>query len=172
MSPSPLDPLRDLFGTQLEDLTGGVVSGELPLMAEVVNRLIARKLATANAPVTAAVVEPLDADAFSVHLHLRGPLPQLVIDARIDQQPRLPDDPTIGVRWTVRGLGPLAMFAAPLIAKSKSLPPGLRLERDHLWVDVHELLRTQGLEDVVPWLTGVRVLTRERRFVIQFELRR
>jgi hypothetical protein len=175
MSPgvSPLDAARDLFGTHLEGLAGGVVSGEIPLTVEVINRMIARKLAASpSSPVTTAEVEAHETETFTVHLRVRAPLPAFKIDVRIDHQPQLPRDSTMGLRWSVRGLGPLGMFAAPIASYFKGLPDGLRLEGDRVWVDLHTLLRAQGLGELVPLLSGVRVITRERRFVIQFELRR
>jgi hypothetical protein len=172
MSPSPLDPLRALFGEQLQELAGGVVSGELPLTTAVVNQLIARKLATAKAPIAGAEIETRPANSFTVHLRPNGPLPLLKVDATIERQPELPAHPVLGIRWTLRGIGPLAMLAGPFISRFKGLPPGITIDRDWIWVDVHPLLRSQGYGEVIPFLTGVRVRTAERGFVVQFELRR
>jgi hypothetical protein len=78
----------------------------------------------------------------------------------------------LAMRWTLRGLGPLAMFAGPVIAYFKTLPVGITMNGDRIWVDLHALLRSQGLDDAVPLLTGIRILTREHWFLVQFELRR
>lgn len=172
MTASPLDPLRHLFGDQLDALAGSVVAGEIPITSDVVNRLIAAKLATTDVPIAGADVVVLDHDAFTVHLRPRAPIPTLRVDVQIDRQPVLPGQPVLGLRWTLRGLGPLAMFAAPFISQLKKFPPGVRLDGDHVWVDLAELLRQQGLGDVVPLLTGIRVTTRDKRFLIGFELRR
>jgi hypothetical protein len=64
------------------------------------------------------------------------------------------------------------MFAGPVIAYFKTMPPGISIDGDRIWVDLHALLRGQGLGEAVPFLRGVRVLTREQRFLVQFELRR
>ena len=167
-----LDPLRALFGAQLQELAGGVINGELPMTTAVVNGLIARKLATSKAPVVSAEIETRPNDSFTVHLKPKGPIPLLKVDVSIDRQPQLMDDPRLGMRWTLRGLGPLAMFAGPVIAYFKTLPAGISMDGDRIWVDLHAVLRSQGLGEAVPLLTGVRVLTREQRFVVQFELRR
>ena len=87
MSPSPLDPLRQVFGERLEALAGSVVSGEVPITAEIVNRLIAQKLATLDAPIAGAEVVVLEHDAFTVHVKPRAPLPALRVDVVIDRQP-------------------------------------------------------------------------------------
>lgn len=170
--PSILDPLRGLFGDQLQELAGSVVSGELPVTTAVVNRLIAQKLAMARAPVISAEIETRPSETFTVHLRPKGPIPLLHVDVSIDRQPQLPDDPRLGLRWTLRGLGPLAMFAGPVIAYFKTLPAGISMDGDRIWVDLHALLRSQGLGEVVPFLRSVRVLTREQRFLVQFDVRR
>jgi hypothetical protein len=167
-----LDPLRPLFGDQLQELAGTVVTGELPVTTAVVNRLIAQKLARANAPVTSAQIETRPGDAFTVHLRPRAPIPLLKVEVSIDRQPQLPDDPRLGMRWTLRGLGPLAMLAGPVISYFKRLPAGISIDGDRIWIDLHALLRSQGYGEAVPFLTGVHVATAERRFVIRFELRR
>jgi len=172
VSPSPLDPLRQVFGERLEALAGSVVSGEVPITAEIVNRLIAQKLATLDAPIAGAEVVVLEHDAFTVHVKPRAPLPALRVDVVIDRQPELPEQPMVGMRWALRGLGPLAMLAAPFLASLKRLPAGVRLDGDRVWINVEELLRQRGLGEIVPLLTRARVTTKDRRFVIAFELRR
>ena len=172
MSASPLDPLRPVFGEQLQELAGSVVSGELPITTTVVNQLIARKLTTANAPIVSAELETNPGESFTVQLRPKGPLPAMKVDVAIDQQPQLPGDPILRMHWTLRGLGPLAMLASPFISSFKVLPPGVTIDRDRILVDLHAVLRSQGYGEMIPFLTGVRVLTRERRFVVQFELRR
>jgi hypothetical protein len=170
--PSILHPLHALFGDQLQELAGSVVSGELPVTTHVVNRLIAQKLATAKAPLISAEIETRPNETFTVYLRPRGPIPLLKVDVSIERQPQLPHDPRLAMRWTLRGLGPLAMFAGPVIAYFKTLPVGITMNGDRIWVDLHALLRSQGLDDAVPLLTGIRILTREHWFLVQFELRR
>ena len=172
MTASPLDPLRPLFGDQLQELAGAVASGEVPLTTPVVNRLIARKLASANAPILSAEIATTGGNAFTVHLRPKGPIPLLKIDVIIDRQPHLPADPRLGLRWTLRGAGLLAMLAGPVISYVTALPPGITMDRDYVWVDLHALLRSQGFDEVVPLLTGLRVVTDARGFVVHFEVRR
>ena len=172
MTASPLDPLRALFGNELNELAGAVVSGELPVTTAVLNRLIAHKLATAAAPIASAEIETRPGEAFTIHLRPKLPIPLLRVDVSIDRQPQLPDDPRLRMRWALRGAGRLALFAGPLFAYFKKLPPGIVLDGDHIWVDLHTLMRSQGYGEMVPWLTGARLVTRERAFVLQFELRR
>lgn len=169
---SRLDPLKALFGERLEGLAGSVVSGEVPITADVVNRLIASKLTRPDIPIVNAEVVIMEHNAFTVHLRPRAPIPLLRVDVQIDQQPELPGQPLIGMRWALRGLGPLGLLAGPVMGYLKALPPGIRLDGDRVWVNIEEILRQRGLGDVVPLLTGVRVTTRAKQFVIAFELRR
>jgi hypothetical protein len=172
VNPSPLDSLRNVFGDRLEALAGCVVAGEIPITADILNRLLAAQLASSDTPIASAEVVVLDHDAFTVHLRPRGPLPMLKVDVVIDGQPELPARPMLGMRWTLRGLGPLAMVAAPVISYLRALPAGIRLDGDRVWVNVEEMLRQRGFGEIVPLLTGLRVTTRDRRFVLAFELRR
>ena len=169
---SPLALLRDLFGDRLDGLAGGTVSGSIPLTALIVNRLIARKLATANLPIDRAEVDVHEANTFIVQLRLRAPLPPLRLEARIDEQPQLPGRPELGVHWALRGLGPLALLAGPVASYFKVLPPGIRLDGDRVWIDLFTILRSQGLADLVPFMSGIRVTTEPGRFVVGFELKR
>jgi len=169
---APLDPLRRLFGERLDALAGGVIAAEIPLTAEVVNRLIASRLIRPDFPIASAEVVILEHDSFTVHLRPRAPIPLLRVDVQIDRQPDLPAHPVLSLRWALRGLGPLALLAGPVLGFLKALPPGIRVEGDRLWVNVEEILRARGLGEIAGLLTRVRVTTNERRFVIAFELRR
>ena len=62
MTASPLEPLRRVFGDRLDELTGSVVSGEIPLTADVVNRFIASKLTRPDVPIVSAEVVIHDHD--------------------------------------------------------------------------------------------------------------
>jgi hypothetical protein len=169
---SPLDQLRALFGEQLQELAGTVVGGELPLTTAVVNRLIAQKLAASNAPIASAEIETRPGDAFTVHLTTKLPIPLLKVDVTIDRQPQLPGDPRIGMRWALRGAGFLSMLAGPVVSLFKTLPPGVSMDGDRIWVDLQTILRSQGFGEMMPLISGVHVSTAERRFVIRFEVRR
>jgi hypothetical protein len=110
--------------------------------------------------------------AFAVHLRPKGPIPLLKVDVTVDRQPQLPADPRVGLRWGLRGTGILAVLAGPVISYFAALPAGITMDRDYVWVDLHTLLRSQGFAEVVPLLTGARVTTDDRGFVVHFELRR
>jgi hypothetical protein len=172
IDPALLGRLRNLTGDGFEELAGTNVAGELPLTNAVVNRVITERLAASSGPVSAVQVEALDDDTFSAQLSLRSKMiPGIRIVGRIEEQPQLPQRPILGIRWSMPGIGPLGMFAAPALTFLKALPRGIRAEDDRILVDVSELLRSQGLGDLLPFIARVQVHARRGAFLLQFELR-
>ena len=152
------------------DIAGATVAGELPVGNVLLNRLIADALADKQSPVTGVRVEVLDADQMVVHLELRGPLPTLKIALRIDQQPQ-PDNPILGLRWSMPAIGPLALFASPALALFKSLPPGIRVDGDRILVNVKDLLIARGFAAYLQYLRKLQVHAVAGRLVATFEVR-
>lgn len=171
IDPALLTRLRNFAGNDLQELAGTSLVGELPLSNAVVNRLIGDRLAAASGPVQAVVVEALDDDTFSAQVSLRAKMiPNVRIVGRIEEQPE-PQRPVLGIRWSMPGMGPLGMFAGPALTFLKALPRGLRADDDRIFVDVAELVRSQGFGDLLPYLKKVQVRTRRGAFVVRFEVR-
>jgi hypothetical protein len=170
LDPSLLHRLREVAGGNLQELAGTSISAELPLTNAVVNRLIAERLAVMSGPVQAVQVDALDDDTFSAQLSLRMKIiPAIRVVGRIEEQPQLPQRPVLGIRWSIPG--PLGMLAGPALTLLKALPRGLRAEDDRIFVDVSELLRSQGLGDLLPYISKAQVHTRRGAFVVRFDLR-
>lgn len=179
--PPFLDRVRQLFGADLQELAGAAISAEIPLSDTVLNRLIGERLDRSAGPISAAHVEALDDDTFSAELTLRGPrmLPTVRIVARIEQQPMGgPEgpplhkrEPVLVLRWSIPGMGPLGLLAAPALTFLKALPRGIRAEDDRIVVDVAEVLRSHGLGEWGRYLSTLRVHTRRGAVLVQFELR-
>jgi hypothetical protein len=171
MTASPLDPLYALLGPGLHQIAGTSVSGEIPIAQGLINRLLAEQLASSNAPVAAVQVELHDADTLSALVTLRASfVPPVRVVARIDQQPRLPGAPVVGLRWTLPGLGLLARVASPALALFKGLPPGIVVDGDRLLVHVGQMLASQGLGDVMRYLSSLQVTTRAGVLIVRFEV--
>ena len=168
-----VEPLRSRFGVELADLGGTLLAGEIPLGADVVNRLIARQLAQSHGPVERVTVEPRAGQQLHALVSLSKPkfLPTLTLDLHIEQQPAFPAVPVLGLRWAMPAAGPLAMMVAPVIASFKALPPGIRLDGERILIDLGEILRARGLGDVIRYVASLRVTTREGSFLIEFALR-
>jgi hypothetical protein len=171
--PGLSDRLRAITGLALPDIAGASLPGEIPLTAAAVNRLIAERLPAARGPFAAVHVVAHEGQRFTATVSLRAPslVPAVTIAARIERQPEFPHRPVLGLRWSVPGLGPLARVAASIVTSFKTLPAGLRLEGDLLWVDLGELLRARGLGDVPGLITRLHVETRPGTFVVHLDAR-
>ena len=167
------DSLRRLAGIELHELQGSSVGGELPLPVTVVNRLIAERVARMQGPIAAVTLAAHDGQRLGVELSMRGQslIPVVRIAARIVQQPEFPGRPVLVLQWTMPGFGALARLASPALSYFKALPRGVRLDGDHLFVDLDELLRMQGYGEVLAYVTRLQILTREGAFLVRFEAR-
>jgi hypothetical protein len=163
--------VRALLGIDLPELGGASLGGEIPLSNALVNRLVERQLAGRQLPVTGVRVEAHDGQQLTIALTPRARfVPSITIAARIDQQPEFPHEPVLGLRWSIPGTGPLAAIAGPIIASFR-LPPGIRIVGDRVLVDVRELLQARGLGELLQYVAGLRVGTREGAVLVRFELR-
>lgn len=169
-----LQRLRQVLGVDLRELAGAAISGEIPLGNDLVNRVIAQRLAASPGAVAAVRVDAQDDDNIGVEMSIGAgtmTLPALRIAARIDRQPDMPHSPILGLRWSVPSLGPLGLFAAPALNWLKALPPGIHAEGDRLDVNIAAVLRSQGLGELLEFISGLQVHTRRGALVLRFELR-
>src|SRR5258708_27558230 len=100
-------------------------------------------------------ISPRAGDRFGVRLVLAKPsfLPPISLEALIEKQPTLPDDPVLGL--TLSGLGGLVRFAGPAASFLNVLPPGGRMEGERALVDLRAALASHGLAGVPDLLVGV-----------------
>ena len=166
-----LDTLRERFGIDLQELSGTALAGEIPLPENLLNRLIAERLARAPSPVTAAQLQIQDAGAAIVQLSMRARIiPSIRIALRIEAQPELPHNPVLLLRWSLPGLGPMALLAGPALALFKVMPPGVRIDGDRIAVDLRELLVSRGVGDLLAYVRDLRIGTRRGAFVVGFQI--
>ena len=158
------------FGFEPRDIAGASVNGELPISNAIVDRLIAEALKGRDLPVEKVTFEAQDADRMLVHLDLRRPLPTIKMALRIDQQPQ-PDNPVLGLRWSLPGIGPLAAFATPALAFFKALPPGIRVEGDRIFVNIRDLATSRGFAEHLNYLRKLQVHATGGRLLATFEIR-
>jgi hypothetical protein len=167
-----LDQLPSLVGFDLSELAGAHASGEIPVPAALINRVIAARLADSRSPIAALVVDPRQGDVVLVHVRLHATLvPPLTIQAVIDAQPRLPASPVLVVRWSLVGLGILGRLASPVLALFGVLPPGISVSGDRLAIDLAEILTARGHGDLLTLLTHLEVATADGGVVVRFEAR-
>jgi len=165
--------MRDVLGISINDLPGAMVAGEIPIPDPMINRFITQALSRSNVPVTAVRIETSDGDRFLAHVTIRGPrlIPEIKVLGEFEQQPDLPRSPVLTVRWSLPGMGPLAMIAAPFLSNLKGLPPGVRIDGERATVNVAEVLQSRGMADLLPLLARLQVGTRAGRAVVTFEVR-
>jgi hypothetical protein len=169
---SPFDRVRELLGIDLKDVPGATLTGEIPLHDDVIDRLVAQALARQESLVSAVRIESADGDRFVARVTVRAPLvPELNVLLQIERQPVLPESPVLWLHWSLPGLGPLAAFASPFLAKLKQLPPGIRIAGDQIAVDIAELLRARGFEAWLALVTRLELHTRAGQSIVRFELR-
>jgi hypothetical protein len=162
--------LRERFGVDLNELAGANVRGEIPFSDSLLNRLIAQRLEN-HPQISSVQLEALDGDAIAALLTPRSRLmPPIRVNARIERQPEFPASPVLILRWTIAGMGPLAMLAGPALAFFKALPQGIRVEADRLSIDLAVLLESRGWSDAVGLIRRAAIHTRRGGFLLQFEL--
>ena len=84
----------------------------------------------------------------------------------VDKQPSLPGDPVLGL--TLSGLGGLMKFAGPLV--TKSLPPGVQMDGERVFIDIRAALAAHGLTSVLNYLKDVAVGTEDGRLIVVFDV--
>ena len=81
----------------------------------------------------------------------------MTISLQIEQQPHLPDTPLV---MRILSLPGLLSVAGSLLSPS-SLPPGIRLDRERVLVDVRQLLESKGFGEIVPLIERLHVSSEE-----------
>jgi hypothetical protein len=163
--PAILDSLRS---SGFRDLTGSRTATTLTLTEPLLNAIISALLPP-GAPVRDLLVRPLAADRLAVRAKLTRPefLPPVNATVAIERQPELPASPELWLRIT--GVAGLLAMAGPLLSISPKLPPGIRLDRDLLTVDLRQLLAERGLEDLLRLAHRIAVHSAEGRVTIELD---
>jgi hypothetical protein len=163
------DIIRQRTGVELRDVAGSMLTGEIPLSDALVNRMLAERLVH-HAQVASVRVQAQQDDTVAIQVVPRARLmPALNVTARIERQPEFPHHPLLLLRWSMPAAGPLALFAAPVLAYFKAMPPGIRMDGDRVAVDLRELLHSRGLDEVIAFIRKLEVHTRPGGYVLRFE---
>jgi hypothetical protein len=170
--PTVADRVRQALGIDVADFSGSSLAGEIPFTDAWVNRVVADRLAASQGPVAAAEIHAHQAQQLTALLSMRGPrlIPSVKVAAVIEEQPQFPHQTTLGLRWSLPGMGPLALLAAPALSYFRALPRGVRVDGDRVTLDIGELLRERGLGDLIGYVTALRVTTRSGAVLVQFQL--
>lgn len=165
------DLLSRYAGLTADDLRGTALAGSLPLTDAVVNTLIARRLASTQWPVTKVTVAAQGGDSLAAEVQPRAPfVPSVKVLLAIERQPIFPDDPVLHLRWSLAGMGALSSFAAPMLATFGTRFPGVSVNGDRVAINVVDVLRARGLDDVAAALRELELRTERGIAVVRFSV--
>jgi hypothetical protein len=148
------------------DFVGSELSATIPVSERFVNEAISRQLPPGGR-VQGVRVTVEDGNQLSAEITLSGPsfLPAIPVRCSIEDQPLLPDRPTLGLRlMTASSL--VAMAGSFVTSLSAFLPPGVTMDGDRITIDLRRLLTERGFGAWLDYLTDFRVNTRAGALVV------
>ena len=166
--------LLELFTRQqtsgFPGLAGSDARATIRVAAPLLNEAVTSALASTPA-VRDVSVQPRASNRFDVRLTLAKPafLPSLNLTLIIERQPELPADPVLVMR--ISGAGGMMRLAAPAITSFGLLPPGVRLEGEHLLVDLRTLMQQHGQAAQLDYAERLQVMTEEGTLILLVQLR-
>lgn len=157
-----MDPRADALLTRLRagrfsDFRGARADITLPMADRLLNELIAAAIPP-GAPVRDVELTSRDGNRIRVRFKVAAAafLPPLNVTLLIEQQPRLPESPTLVLKLEAGGLLSMAGSALRFL---DALPPGLRVVGDRIHVDLASLLAARGLGELLDYAEAVEVTT-------------
>jgi hypothetical protein len=168
LDPRLLAILEQLRASRFAALQGTRAALSIPVPEPLLNELIATAIPP-SAPVRDLHIRPQAANRLAVRARASRLefLPPVTISLQIEQQPQLPDTPLV-IR--ILSLPGLLSIASSLLSPS-SLPPGIRLDRDRILVDVRQLLESKGFAEVVPLIERLHVTSEEGRLRLDVDMK-
>jgi hypothetical protein len=159
--------LEQLRATRFTDLNGARIAASIPISERVLNELVAVSVPP-SAPVRDVTIRPQAGDRFAVRARLTrfDFLPAINLTVVIERQAELPDSPLVLRLLSVPGL--IAMVGAAASIASK-LPPGIRMDKDCVLVDLKTLAERQGYADLLQLIRSVRVRTDDGRMIVEVD---
>jgi len=161
--------LSRLQRSRFSDLSGSEARATIRIAAPLLNEAVAGFVASASA-VRDVVIRPRASNRIEVSVKLTRPafLPSLNLALQIERQPQ-PATPELVLRLS--GGGGIMRLAGPAMDLFASLPPGIRLEGDHVFVNIKTILREQGQGELLQYAQEIVVLSEEGSLVLVVQLR-
>lgn len=157
--------LDELRASRFRLLAGARLTLDLPLVENLVNEMIAVSTPP-EAPIRSISIHPQADDQFALRIVAKAALiPPISLKLTIDQQPDMPSNPVLGLRMVT--LGGLFGLASGMI--SGFLPPAVKLHGEKIFVDLRAIAAQQRVDDLLEYLTSLRVHTEPGRIVLHLE---
>ena len=167
MDPRLIGVIDRLRGSGFAEVKGARASLSIPVSEAILNELITAAL-PAGGPLRDLHVRPQAGNRLAVRARASRLdfLPPMTISLQIEGQPQLPDTPLVVRILSMPGL----LSVAGSMLSPGSLPPGIRLERDRVLVDVRQLLEGKGFAEIVPLIERLQVSSEEGRLLIDVDM--
>jgi hypothetical protein len=161
------DLLDELRATRFAAIAGAELAFTLPIAESLLTAVIRPRLPASIRRETFELhAEPGNIVRVVFRLVQPAFLPTITVRLRIERQPRLPDDPLIGLRLLSQGFAAIAGSAARLFA---ALPPGIDISGDIVTVNVARQLEQVRAADLLHYVTGLEVGTLDQRLVLHVQ---
>lgn len=165
MNAQLLDLVRQLRASGFAEVAGARASVTLPVADRLVADL-ARQAIPATAPIRDLELRAIDGDRLTVRIRLAKPafLPPVAITFQIVGQPALAEHAVLVLR-AVSG-GAMLSLASSALKFVGSLPPGVRLDRDIVAIDLRALAAQHGAAEAFGFVEHLELHTEPGRFVV------
>jgi hypothetical protein len=160
--------LEKLRASRFAEIKGARASFSIPVSEQLLNELITAAMPS-TAPLRDLHVRPQADNRLVVRARAARLdfLPPMNISLQIEQQPQLPDTPLVVRILSLPGL----LSVAGSLMSPNSLPPGIRLDRERVLVDVRQLLESKGFGEIVPLIERLQVSSEEGRLLLDVDIR-
>jgi hypothetical protein len=157
--------LAHLQSSAFRDIAGARVAATVPVSQSLLNQLAARALQGTTAPVRQLDIRPRAGDLIDVIVTVTWPfVPPLKVLVAVERQPKFPNSPILVLRWSL--FGGLGAIAARVLGAMDKLPPGVRLEGEHLSLDIPTLAARSPAASMLQYLKTLEVHTADGRLII------
>ena len=164
-----LDLLQRQVRDGFPDLGGSEGVATIPVSERLVNEVVATLL-PAGGKVREVEIRPEADNRLTVRVRLSAsPLvPAIPVTLAIEEQPRLPEQPVLSLKLA-QASGFVAL-AASTLPSMLTLPPGIRLEGEHIRLDLRRLLAERKLESWLEYVKDLRISTRAGAIVLHLRV--
>src|SRR4030095_17106299 len=139
-----LDLLQRQQPDGFPDLAGSEAAATIPISVRLINEALSRSLSNSGR-VREVHLKVEDGNQATAEIRLSGPsfLPAIPVRLSIEDQPLLPDRPTLGLRL-VTASRLVARGGSFVTSLSAFLPPGVTMDGDRITIDLRRLLTERG----------------------------